>query len=66
MACPSSLAAAISMAVIRFSLPSVRSTPMGIWLPVNTTGLPRFSSMKLRAEEEYDMVSVPCSTTNPS
>jgi len=38
------------MAVMRFSRPSVRSTPMGIWLPVKTTGLERFSSMKLSAE----------------
>ena len=30
--------------------PSVRSTPIGIWLPVKTTGLARFSSRKLRAE----------------
>ena len=43
-------AEAISMAVIRFSRPSVRSTPIGIWLPVKTTGLARFSSRKLRAE----------------
>ena len=59
-------APAISMAVMRFSRPSVRSTPIGIWLPVKTTGFARFSSMKLMADAVYDMVSVPCSTTNPS
>ncbi len=36
------------------------------WLPVNTTGLARFSNMKLRADAEYAIVSVPCRTTNPS
>lgn len=41
----SSLAAAISTAVIRFSLPSVRSWPIGSWLPVKMTGFVRFSSM---------------------
>ena len=45
-----SLAAAISMAVIRFSLPSVRKVPMGSCDPVRITGLARFSSMKLSAE----------------
>ena len=44
------LAAAISMAVMRFSFPSVRRVPMGSWEPVRMTGLERFSSMKLRAE----------------
>lgn len=44
------LAAAISIAVIRFSFPSVRRVPMGSWEPVRMTGLERFSSMKLRAE----------------
>jgi hypothetical protein len=38
------------MAVMRFSRPSVRRTPMGIWLPVKTTGLARFSNRKLKAE----------------
>ena len=67
MAVPSGcLAAAISMEVIRFSLPSVRNMPMGSWLPVKMTGLLKFSNMKLRAEAVYAMVSVPCSTTNPS
>ena len=63
---PFSLAAAISMAVIRFSLPSVRNMPIGSCEPVKITGLLRFSSMKLNAEAVYDMVSVPCSTTKPS
>ena len=58
--------AAISMAEMRFSLPSVRSMSMGSWLPVRMTGLPRFSSMKLSAEAVYAIVSVPCSTTKPS
>ena len=59
-------AAAISMDVSRFSLPSVRNCPMGNCAPVMTTGLPRFSSMKLSAEAVKAMVSVPCSTTKPS
>ena len=67
MAWPSaSFAEAISTAEIRFSFPSVLGTPIGSWLPVNTTGLARFSSMKLRADAEYAIVSVPWSTTNPS
>lgn len=55
-----------SMAVIRFSLPSVRNMPMGSCEPVRITGLFRFSSMKLRADAVYAIVSVPCKTTNPS
>ena len=43
------LAAAISMAVIRFSFASVRMVPMGSCDPVSTTGLPSPSSRKLRA-----------------
>ena len=62
----SSLAAAISTAEIRFSLPSVLGTPIGNWLPVNMTGFARLSSMKLKAEAEYAIVSVPWSTTKPS
>ena len=60
------LAAAISIAVIRFSLPSVRNAPIGNWLPVKTTGLLRFSSIKLNAEAVYAIVSVPCKMTKPS
>ena len=47
----SSQAAASSMLVSRFSLASVRGCPMGNWLPVRMTGLVRFISMKLRADE---------------
>ena len=43
---------AIWMAVMRFSLASVRKSPMGSCDPVNTTGLSRFSSIKLSAEAE--------------
>ena len=51
MAVPSEfLAAAISMAVIRFSFPSVRKVPIGSCEPVRMTGLLRFSSIKLNAE----------------
>ena len=51
MAVPSGfLAAAISMAVMRFSFPSVRKVPIGSWEPVRMTGLLRFSSIKLNAE----------------
>ena len=56
---PFSFAAAISMAVIRFSFPSVRMVPIGSCEPVRITGLPRFSSMKLNAEAVNDMVSLP-------
>ena len=59
-------AAAISTAVIRFSLPSVRSFPIGNWLPVRITGLLKSSSMKLRAEAVKAIVSVPCRMTKPS
>ena len=61
-----SVAAAISMLVSRFSFPSVRSLPIGNCEPVMMTGLARFSSMKLRAEAVYAIVSVPWSSTNPS
>ena len=54
------------MEEMRFSLPSVRSIPMGSWLPVNMTGFSMSPSMKLRAEAEKDMVSVPCRMTKPS
>ena len=40
------------MAVMRFSLASVRKSPMGSWEPVKITGLFRFSSIKLKAEAE--------------
>ena len=61
-----SLAAAISTADTRFSLPSVRGEPMGSWLPVKITGLCRWSSMKLSTDALYAMVSVPWSTMKPS
>ena len=60
------LAAAISMAVIKFSFPSVRSLPIGNWLPVRMTGLLKSSNMKLSAEAVKAMVSVPCRITKPS
>lgn len=63
---PFSLAAAISIAVIKFSFPSVRNIPIGNCDPVRITGLLRFSSIKLNADAVYDIVSVPCSTTKPS
>ena len=52
-------AAAISIAVMRFSFPSVRKVPIGSWEPVRITGLLRFSSIKLKAEAVYAIVSVP-------
>ena len=65
--CPSSsLAEAISTAEMRFSFPSVRGTPIGSWLPVKMTGFVSPSSMKLNADAEYDIVSVPCRMMNPS
>lgn len=61
-----SLDAAISIDDMRFSFPSVRSMPIGSWLPVKTTGLAMSPSMKLRADAEKDIVSVPCRMTKPS
>ena len=43
-------AAAISMLVKRFSLPSVRNCPMGSWLPVMITGFDSPSRIKLRKD----------------
>ena len=60
------MAAATCRAVMRFSSPSVRTSPMGNWLPVMITGLCRFSSMKLSADAVNAIVSVPWSTTKPS
>ena len=40
--------------------------PRGNWLPVTTTGLAKFSSIKLKAEAVKAMVSVPWSKTKPS
>ena len=62
----SSLAEAISTAEMRFSLPSVRGTPIGNWLPVKITGFVSPSSMKLNADAEYAMVSVPWRMMKPS
>ena len=42
--------AAISIAEIMFSLPSVLIIPRGNWLPVMITGFARFSNKKLKAE----------------
>ena len=53
------------MEVKRFSLASERSTPIGNWLPVNTTGLLRLSNIKLKADAEYDIVFwAQCSNCN--
>ena len=43
----------------------VRGTPIGSWLPVKTTGLVRLSIIKLMAEAEYDIVSVPWGRSDP-
>ena len=51
--------------VIRFSFPSVRSTPIGSCEPVRITGLSSPSNMKLSADAVYAIVSVPCRMTNP-
>ena len=51
MGAPASVrAAAICSAVMRFSVPSSRISPMGSWLPVSTTGLARPGSMNESAE----------------
>ncbi len=42
--------AAMSMELMRLSLPSLRSSQRGIWEPVKTTGLSSPSSIKERAE----------------
>ncbi len=60
------VAAAICRAVMRFSSPSVRTSPIGSCEPVMITGLSRWASMNERAEAVKAMVSVPWSTTNPS
>ena len=59
-------AAAISILVMRFSLPSVRNWLMGNCEPVRMTGFVRFSNMKLRAEAVKAIVSVPWRMTKPS
>ena len=58
--------AAISTADIKFLFASVRIAPNGSCDPVKITGLAKFSSIKLKAEAEYDIVSVPWRITNPS
>ena len=50
---------AIIMELMMLSLPSERTSHIGIWDPVITTGFPKPSSMKERAEAVYAMVSVP-------
>ena len=60
------MSAASINALSRFSRPSVRGMPIGNWDPVKITGFRRPSSMKLKAEAVYAMVSVPWSTTKPS
>ena len=57
---------ALMLAWMRLLRASVRSSAMGRWAPVNTTGLGRPSSRYESAEAVYAMVSVPCSTTKPS
>ena len=50
--------AAIIMLTIRFLLPSLTTSLMGVCAPVKTTGFPRFSSIKDNADaekiDEYD------------
>src|SRR5690606_1553819 len=57
---------AICIAVIRFSLASVRKSPMGNCEPVKITIYKRFISLKLNVYAVYDLVSDPYNTTNPS
>ena len=56
---PSAFDAAISIAVMKFSRPSLLTMPIGNCEPVKTTGFDRFSSIKLNADALYAMVSEP-------
>jgi hypothetical protein len=58
--------AATRMDTSRFLGASDSPRSMGSMAPVTTTGLARFSSMKLSADAQYAKVSVPITTTNPS
>jgi len=53
-------------AMIKLRRASLYDSHRGIWPPVKTTGLPRFSKRNDRAVAQYAMVSVPMSTTKPS